>query len=96
MLSPICVEGMREKKKQSCKCKFLISFILKAFRGPLYNGDQTVDTNLTAPVQARYVQFNPREPMIADNNSICMRVGIESCQIGNYVFLTSMVPKTFK
>ena len=97
MLSPICVERMGEKKKQSSKCKLSIFlFILKAFRGPLYNGDQTVDTNLTAPVQARYVQFNPREPMIADDDSICMRVGIESCQIGNYVFLSSIVPKIFK
>ncbi|XP_067025576.1 coadhesin-like isoform X2 [Acropora muricata] len=51
------------------------------FIGPLFNGDQTVDTNLTAPVPARYVQFNPQEPMIAEDNSICMRVGIESCQL---------------
>lgn len=52
-----------------------------AFKGPLNNGDQTVDTNLTAPVQARYVQFNPQEPMVAEDDTVCMRVGIESCQI---------------
>lgn len=51
------------------------------FIGPLFNGDQTRDTNLTAPVQARYVRFNPQEPMIAEDDTICMRVGIESCQI---------------
>ena len=50
-----------------------------------------MDTNLTAPVQARYVQFNPQEPMVAEDDTVCMRVGIESCQIGNYPFLRSAI-----
>ena len=96
MLSATCVERVGEQNKQNSNCKSSIYFILKKFIGPLFNGDQTVDTNLTAPVPARYVQFNPQEPMIAEDNSICMRVGIESCQLGNYLFLSSRVPKTFK
>lgn len=47
------------------------------FRGPFQNGTIITDQNLTIPIEARYVRFNPIEPMTGD---LCMRVGVESCQ----------------
>ncbi|XP_068757679.1 coadhesin-like [Montipora capricornis] len=47
------------------------------FRGPFQNGTIITDQNLAIPIQARYVRFNPIEPMTGD---LCMRVGVESCQ----------------
>lgn len=53
---------------------------LETFHGSLFNGDAVVTTNLTSPVQARWVMLNPREPM--SGNYLCMRVDILSCQNG--------------
>ena len=38
--------------------------------------------DLSYPVQARYVKFIPVEPMTPHTNYLCMRVDVQSCQIG--------------
>lgn len=51
------------------------------FWGPWFDGDAVESTDLSNPVQARYVKFIPVEPMIQHNNHLCMRVDVQSCQI---------------
>ncbi|XP_068760301.1 coadhesin-like [Montipora capricornis] len=52
----------------------------RPFFGPLFDGDRSEGENISTPIQARYVMFNPQEPMIQSNNHLCMRVDILSCQ----------------
>ena len=63
--------------------KHLCALLFQAFFGPLFDGDGVVTTNFTNPEKARYIQFNPREPLLPDNH-LCMRVDVVSCQNGNY------------
>lgn len=51
----------------------------KAFYGPFFDGDIGASENLSTPIEARYVRFNPQEPMIQNENHLCMRVDILSC-----------------
>ena len=50
----------------------------QVFFGPYCDGDAVVGTNLTNPVQARWIVFNPQKPFFG--NSPCMRIDIRSCQ----------------
>ncbi|XP_015775561.1 PREDICTED: coadhesin-like [Acropora digitifera] len=54
----------------------------KAFYGPFFDGDIGASENLSTPIEARYVRFNPQEPMIQNENHLCMRVDILSCGNG--------------
>lgn len=54
----------------------------QAFYGPFFDGDIGASENLSTPIEARYVRFNPQEPMIQNENHLCMRVDILSCGNG--------------
>ena len=62
-----------------------LRIVLQAFDGPWFDGKSVVVQNLSSPVQARYVRFNPREPLSSNGleNYLCMRIDILSCQNGN-------------
>lgn len=64
--------------------KHLCAFLFQAFFGALFDGDKEETMNISSPVQARYVQFNPQEPLNPDDNNLCLRVDIVTCQNGNY------------
>ena len=66
--------------------KHLCAFLFQPFYGALLDGDEVITTNITNPVQARYVQFHPQEPLTPDDNNLCLRVDIVTCQNGNYTF----------
>lgn len=75
-------------------------YLWQDFLGPSFDGDEVVSTNLTIPVQARWVMFNPREPL--PGNHLCMRIDIRSCQNGkllisiklNYTHLSHLCRQT--
>lgn len=67
-----------------------VRFPFQAFFGPLFAGDEVETTNMTTPVQARYVQFNPLEPLTPGDNHLCLRVDIASCQNGIYTSSTAL------
>ncbi|KAL9959836.1 hypothetical protein ACROYT_G033194 [Oculina patagonica] len=52
----------------------------RVFYGPLFDGNKPVIQNLTTPVQAQYVRFNPKEPLSILENYMCMRIDILSCR----------------
>lgn len=70
--------------------KTSVPFVFQAFFGALFDGDRVFTTNITSPVRARYVLFNPREPLDPDDNNLCLRVDIATCQNGNYTFSISL------
>ena len=61
---------------------FHFSFSFKEFLGPSFNGDSVVSSNLTMPAPARWVVFNPEEPLTPNENNLCMRVDVLSCGKG--------------
>ncbi|KAL9959839.1 hypothetical protein ACROYT_G033197 [Oculina patagonica] len=50
------------------------------FYGPLFDGDNAVVQNLSSPVQAHFVRFNPRKPLSNLTNYLCMRIDVLSCR----------------
>ena len=75
----------------NCFCCF---DFFQAFTGPWFDGDIVVVQNLSSPVRARYVIFNPREPSNIFQNYMCMRIDILSCQNGKLQYLINYCPFT--
>jgi len=71
------------KEAQVLSATFLaFHFCPQTFFGPVYNGDAVVSENLSTPVQARWLKFLPQEPWMQNENYLCMRVDVLSCQNG--------------
>ncbi|XP_020619750.1 coadhesin-like [Orbicella faveolata] len=68
----------------------------KVFFGPFFDGKAVVTTKFILPVQARYVLFNPREPLTVSSNHLCLRVDIASCQNGKCSHLNLIQRKKYK
>lgn len=78
------IDFMTVKTSNWLLMKHLCAFLFQAFFGALFDGDKEETMNISSPVQARYVQFNPQEPLNPDDNNLCLRVDIVTCQNGNY------------
>ncbi|XP_022783430.1 coadhesin-like [Stylophora pistillata] len=91
-IDQLAVQGKASTKKsvssyyvKTSKDGFTFSYILdesgsrpEAFWGKIKNGDDVAKTVLKKPVNARYVLFNPREPLTA-SNGLCLRVDVNLC-----------------
>lgn len=77
-----CLEQNLFNDRRSSDTFCLPVCFLQYFWGPWFDGDAVESTDLSNPVEARYVKFIPVEPMIQHNNHLCMRVDVQSCQIG--------------
>ena len=72
---------------------YLALHFLQVFFGTCFNGDAVASSNLTSPVQARYLMFKPQEPLTQNENYLCMRIDVLSCQNGkNILFTLTVIP----
>lgn len=74
----------------------LFDSLFQVFFGPFFDGNAVVTTKFILPVQARYVLFNPREPLTVSSNHLCLRVDIASCQHGKCSHLNLIQRKKYK